>query len=145
MPPLPKQGHPEQAAQDHIQAAFGDPQGGFPTASLGSLCQGSVTRPAQECCLVLRGSFLGAQLCPLPPVLALGTTEQSLALSSASSLQGFRDMDEIPLGLLFSRLSSPRSPSLSSQEMLQCLCQLHGPALHSLQYAQVSRAGEAQN
>ncbi|KAI6078543.1 APC membrane recruitment protein 2 [Aix galericulata] len=76
-------GHPEQAAQAHVQAAFGAPQGGDPTASLGSLCQGSVTRPAQQCCLVLRGSLPGASSpvreqpavpCrPVPPTMTLST------------------------------------------------------------------------
>jgi len=28
-----QQGHPEQGAQGHVQAAAGDPQGGDPTAS----------------------------------------------------------------------------------------------------------------
>jgi len=31
--PLLQQGHPEQGAQGHVQAAAGDPQGGDPTAS----------------------------------------------------------------------------------------------------------------
>ena len=35
--PLLKQGHPEQAAQDHVQVAFKDPQGDSIT-SLGNLC-----------------------------------------------------------------------------------------------------------
>lgn len=52
--PLPKQGHPEQAAQGHVQMAFGDLQGGNPTACLGSMCPGSLTRTAQKCCLKFR-------------------------------------------------------------------------------------------
>lgn len=37
---------------------------------------------AQKCFLVLRGKLLRFSLCPLPPDLALGTNEKSLAPSS---------------------------------------------------------------
>lgn len=46
---------------------------------LGNLCQSSSTHTAQNCFLVFRRNLLCASLCPLPPVLAMGTTEQSLA------------------------------------------------------------------
>ena len=62
---LPKQGHPEQAAQGHVQVALEDPQGGDPTASLGSLCQCSGTHPAQQCYLVLRENLLCSSWCLL--------------------------------------------------------------------------------
>jgi len=53
---LLKQGHLQQAAQDHIQAG--------------------------KFFLIFRRNFLCFSLCPLPLVLSLGTTEKSLAPSS---------------------------------------------------------------
>jgi len=58
--PLPKKGHPQQAAEDLVQA--------------GNLCQGSVTLKVLE--------LLCFSLCPLPLVLSLGITEKSLDPSS---------------------------------------------------------------
>ena len=52
------------------------------TASLGSLFQGSVTLRGKKFFLMLRRNFLCFSLCPLPLVLSLGTTGQSLAPSS---------------------------------------------------------------
>jgi len=68
--PLQKQGHLQQAAQDLVQAGLEYPRGES-TTSLGSLFQGSVT-------LMFRRNFLCFSLSPLPLVLSLGTTEQSL-------------------------------------------------------------------
>jgi len=55
---------------------------GDTTASLGSLCQGSVTLRGKKFFLTFRRNFLCFSLCPLPLVLSLGTTEKSLAPSS---------------------------------------------------------------
>ena len=55
---------------------------GDSTTSLGSLGQGSVTLRGKKFFLVFSWSFLCFSLCPLPLVLSLGTTEQSLAPSS---------------------------------------------------------------
>ena len=49
------------------------------TASLGSLGQGSVTLRGKKFFLIFSWSFLCFSLCPLPLVLSLGTTGQSLA------------------------------------------------------------------
>jgi len=52
---------------------------GDSTASLGSLCQCSITLRAKKFFLMFRWSF---SLCPLSLVLSLGTTEKSLVPSS---------------------------------------------------------------
>ena len=74
-------------------------QGGDP-AALGSLC--SVACTAQKCYQVPRGNLLCSSLCPLPFVLALGTTDNSGPILSGLSSQVFMDIDEIPQSLLFS-------------------------------------------
>jgi len=51
-----------------------------------SHCHCSITRTARKCCLMVRGSLLCFSLCPLPLVLAQGTTDKSLALSSEHPL-----------------------------------------------------------
>jgi len=76
--------HPEQDAQVHIHMAMEDLQGGDPTASgqpVPVLCH----LHRRAVLLVFRGNLLCFSLCPLPPVPALGTTEQDLALSSLPS------------------------------------------------------------
>ena len=67
-----------------------------PTASLGNLCQCSITHTVRTCFLMARWNLLCSGLCPLPLVLALGTAEKSLALLFAPSLQVFVHIDEIP-------------------------------------------------
>lgn len=42
VPPLLKQSHPEQVAEDHVQVGFEDLQSGDPTQPLSSLWQGSM-------------------------------------------------------------------------------------------------------
>lgn len=42
VPPLLKQGHSEQVAEDHVQVGFEDLQSGDPTQPLSSLWQGSM-------------------------------------------------------------------------------------------------------
>ena len=116
VPALLQQGHPEQGAQPHVQAAAGDPQGGAPSPSLGSLFQGSGTRPAQQCFLRGRGHLLGSRLGPGPLGLALGTPEQSLAPASRHLPAVLVAMAGSPRSLLCSRPSSPSSRSLSSRQ-----------------------------
>ena len=72
-----------------------------------------------SCFLTSRGNHLFFSLCPFPPVLALHTTERSLA--SPSLHCPFRYL-EIPLSLFFTTLNSPRSPSLSSED--KCFCSM---------------------
>ena len=60
--PLPKQGHPQQAAQDHIQGGLNISREGDSTASLGSLGQGSVTLRGKKFFLVFSWSFLCCRL-----------------------------------------------------------------------------------
>jgi len=66
---------------------------------------------------MFKWSSLCLSLCPLPLVLSVGTTERSLAPSSLLlPTQVFVHTDEITPSLLFSRLSSPSIPSLSSYD-----------------------------
>lgn len=51
---------------------------------------------------------------PTAPCPGMDATEMSLAPSSLQPAQGCMDIDEIPMSLLFSRLSCPSSFSLSS-------------------------------
>ena len=80
--PLPKQGHPEQAAQHRGQGGWNISREGDSTAPLGSLGQGSITPRGKKLLPMFRRNFLCLSLCPLPLVLSLGTTEKSLAPSS---------------------------------------------------------------
>jgi len=98
--PVPQQGHPEQGAQGHVQAALGDTQGGDPTP-LGSLRQCSI--------IAQHGRAPGVQREPpvlqfVPMVSGPGNTHhwQSLAAASDTFTQGFMGADEILLSLLFS-------------------------------------------
>ena len=72
--------HTEQGAQDHLQAALENLQGGDPTTSLGNLCQCSIICTAQKCILVFRANLLCSRVCLLPLVLALGTTDKISSL-----------------------------------------------------------------
>jgi len=77
---LPKQGHPQQAAHDRVQAGLEFiSREGDSTASLGSLGLGSITLRVKKFSLMFRQNFLCFGLCLLPLVLSLGTTEMSLA------------------------------------------------------------------
>lgn len=60
-----------------------------PTSSLNNLCQCSVTHTILKCLLMFRQNLLYSRLCPLPLVLSLSTTEQSLALEKCHSLLVF--------------------------------------------------------
>jgi len=70
--PLPKQGHPEQAAQDLIQVGLNISREGDTTAPLGSLFQGSVTLTVKKFFLLFSQNVLCFSLCLLPLVLSLG-------------------------------------------------------------------------
>lgn len=138
--PLLQQEHPERITQVHVQEASADLQGGDSIAFLGSLCRRSITQTAREYCLMVRVNFLCSRLCPLPFVLALGTTEKSLDPSSLHS----------PFRYLWTRwMRSPwasvspgwavtafsASPQRSGAAVLQHFCD---PMLDSLQYIQIS-------
>jgi len=69
-------------------------------ASQDKLCQCSITHTIEKCCLIFRGKILCFSLYPLPPVLALGTTENSLTPSSSPFLQAFIGIVDFPQILL---------------------------------------------
>lgn len=77
--------------QDYVQVPLKICQEGDCTASLGNLCQPSVTCTVLKCFLVFGGHLLCYDLCPLPLVLLLDTTEKKLAVF-APSLQVFTDI-----------------------------------------------------
>jgi len=114
---LIKQGHHlELVVQDPVQLAFDYLQGwrlhdfsGQPVPVLGHLHSEKVFPDVQK-----EPPVFG--LCPLPLILLLGTTVKSLSSSSLHSPSIFVYTAEILLSLLFSRLNSPSSLSLSSQE-----------------------------
>ena len=114
--------------------------------SLGSLYPCSVTYRTQKCFLVFRRNLLHFSLFLLPLVLTLGTTEESGSILFTPSLQAFINTDEIPLSLLFSRVSSPSSLSLSSQEkysssLTHWLCAGLTPVCQGLPVTQRARTG----
>jgi len=107
--------------------------------SLSNVCQCSVNLTGQNCFLIFIGNLLCFRLGPLPLVLALGTTEKSLALSSFHApFRYLYTLRRSPLSLPFSRLNSPSSQPFLIGEMLQSLHHLCGPSLDSLQYVHVS-------
>ena len=104
-----KQGHPAQGAQDHVQMAFEDLQGGDFTTFLDNLCQCSKTYTVMKSFLIFRGNILCSSLCPLLLILSLRTVEKSLAPSTLYQL--FRYLQALiksPLSLLFLSLNGPR-------------------------------------
>lgn len=111
---------------------------GDSTTTLGNLCQCSITFNIKMCYLVFRQNWLCSND-PLPFVVALGTTEMSLSLSSLHFLYTDNILVMSPLllphlpNLPFSILNSPSSQLFLTGEVLQSLHQLHGPFLESFQ------------
>ena len=90
-------------------------KGGDSTASLGNLCQGSVTLTGKKCFLMFRGHLLCFSLRPLPLVLSLDTTEKSLALSSLHPPFGYLyTLMRSSLSLLFPSLNHPSPPAANT-------------------------------
>jgi len=93
--PLLQHGHLQLVAQDYVQMAFKYLQdwqlhnlSGQPVSCL----------TVKNCFLMFRGNLLCLILCPLPPVMSLGTPEKSLAPSFfAPSLHIFPYIDKNPL------------------------------------------------
>lgn len=97
------------------------PKDGDSITSQGNLCQCSLTLTGKNCFLMFGGSPLCFSLCPLPLLLSLSATGKSVALSS--KYLPFRYLYLLissSLSLLFTRLSSPSSFSLSSRERDWC-------------------------
>ena len=70
-----------------------------------------------QCFLMIWWKLLCFSLCPLPLILSLGTTERSLAPSSlCPPFSHLYTLTRSPLSLLSSRLNSPSSLYLSSEE-----------------------------
>jgi len=103
------------------------------TSSLGNLCQCLVTLTMKKCFLVFRWNCLYISLCPLPLVLALGTTGKSLAPSSSfHPFRYFYTLRRSPFepSLLQAEQSQLSQPFLKG-EMLQSFNNLCGPLVDS--------------
>ena len=75
----------------------------------------------QKCFLMFRWNLPSSSLDPMPLVPAAGTTEKRLALSSLNPpYMSIYTLIRYPLSLLFSKVKSPSSLSLSSQERCSC-------------------------
>jgi len=71
--PLLKQGHPEQVAQDQVQAGSEDLQRGDSVAFLGNMCQCSITHTSTEVLLDAQTEpttfqFMHTASCPFSPL-----------------------------------------------------------------------------
>lgn len=96
-----QQGHPEHTTSHQLLKIFKED-----TTSLGNL-QCSVTQTAQTCFLMSRGNRLCSSLCLLPFILALRTTEKTLAPSSLHPpFRCLYTLIRSPPSTLFSRLNS---------------------------------------
>lgn len=78
------------------------------TISLANTCQCSATFRVEKCFLMFRWHLQYFSFCPLLLLLSLFTTEKVLAPPSLHL--------PLSINLLFSRMNSPKSPGLSSQE-----------------------------
>jgi len=79
--PLPAQAGPPTAGCPGPCLPSVSKDGGS-TASLGNVCQRSITHTATKCFLMFRGDLPCSRWCPSPLVPSLGTTAHSLAPSS---------------------------------------------------------------
>lgn len=99
------------ALQDSVQAGFENLKGQRLHSPLGNLCQ--CLTSLMITCPMFKGCSLCSDVCPLPPLLSLGTNTKSLAFP-VCPLTTSVHVEETPLSLLFSRMSSPSSLSLST-------------------------------
>lgn len=109
--PSIQKGHPQPAAQDHVQMAFKYLQAWrlhhHPGQPVHLHSKRSVSWCSEGTCSVTA--------CPLVPGLSLGTTEKSLTpVSLHPSLRYLIHIDEISPSLLFSMLNNSSSLSFSS-------------------------------
>ena len=109
--PMLKQGQLEEVAQEYAQQLLKVSKDVDSKISLGNFCL--VTPSVVKCFLIFREDLLCFRLCPLPLVLALGTTER-VWLCHLCTLPSGIYIAKIPLSLLFSRLNSSSSLSHSS-------------------------------
>jgi len=124
--PLPKQGHLQQAVQDNVQVGFEYLQGRrHLKPPLGSLFQGSVTLRGKKFFLMFRWNFLCFNLCPLPLVLLLGTTEKSGPILLTPTLKIFIGIYKIPSQspLLQAEQAQPSQPFLMKDDPSAFACE----------------------
>ena len=108
-----EQGQQEQYAQGHVQLGFEYLQHGDSTNSRSNLFQCLTTLTSKKFVLTFKWNFLYFNLCFSPLVLLLHITK-SLTLSSLlAPIRHLYTLVRSCLSLLFSRLNSPSSLSLS--------------------------------
>lgn len=78
---------------------------GGSTTSLATYASAQACSLWKKCFLMFVGNLLSYSLCPLPFVLALGSTEKSLFPSSLYLLQLFKYLSKIPSSLLQAKQS----------------------------------------
>ena len=128
--PLLKQGHLEPAGQDHVQTAFEYLQGGRLHNLLWLLVPVFRYPCSKELFPIFRVNFLCFNLCPLPLVLSLGTTEKSLAPSSLHLPFSW----DLPKPCLLQAEQPHLSQPFLMWEMIWSLHHPCGPPLNFLQY-----------
>lgn len=126
----------QPVAQDRTQISFNVFRDGGCTISPGNLFLCSVILRVNKCFLIFKWTFLCFSLCPLPVSLSL----KSGSCLFTPSLQVLMYINKIPPSLLFSKMTSHSSLSLSA-EMLHSPNHC-GPSLDSLQHANVSHTGQ---
>jgi len=131
--PLPKQGYLQQAAQDLIQAGFEYLQRRRLHNLPGQPVQCSVTLRGKKFFLMFSWNFLCVNLCPLPLVLLLGTTEKSLASSSLHPPLRYLEAFLRSLHSLLQAEQAQLPQPLLIGEMLQPPHHLRSPPLDSLE------------
>lgn len=144
---LLKQRHPELFELYHVQMAFQYHQTGDSTTSLGNVCP--EMRPpmytpqlyhshSKEVLLPVQMESTALQFVPIASYSGPGHHWKGPgSVTFALSLQVFTDIDEIPLTLLFSKMNSPSSLSLTVGEVLKSCDNRGDPLMDSLQYIQV--------
>lgn len=120
-----RQGHPEPAARNHVQMTFEYLQGWRLRDLHGQPVLVALIVKMFPCMRYI----LCFCLCPLTPLLSLGTIGRSLAPSSQHL--PFRYLYLLVRAWAFSRESSPSFLSLFSCEVLHYLNHLNGPLLDS--------------
>lgn len=94
-------------------------------------------RKKKSCILVFRSDFPSFSVCSLPLVLSVGTTGESLAISTPYFHQIFTHGEDPPKTFLLQDEQPQHSQSLFLWQMLQSFNRSSGPALDWLQYIRI--------
>jgi len=108
--------HQPRVLQAPSNLALNTAREGTATASLGNLGQGLTALTVKNFCLISYLNLHSFSLKPSPLVLLLHALVTSPSPSLSQPLQALAAALRCPQSLLLSRLTSPSSPSLSSQQ-----------------------------